>query len=134
MPLMIPHATLSLSLESADFGWQNRSAIFFMHKPSKSGIGVIVAAATGTTAKVKDTKYFNPNLESWTKFILPKIRNPNLQNSKLYIDEPENRDLVYEKNFHISQYSINDIEQKYKLKHCFHTPNGLHYGTFKAFL
>jgi len=29
---------------------------------------------------------------------------------------------------------INDIEQKYKLKHCFHTPNGLHYGTFKAFL
>ena len=56
---------------------------------------------------LKGSKYLNPNLESWKKFILPKIRNPYLQNSKLYIDEPENRDLVYEKNFGISQYSIN---------------------------
>ena len=62
---------------------------------------------------LKGTKYLNPNLESWKKFILPKIRNPYLQNSKLYIDEPENRDLVYEKNFGISQYSINDVEQKF---------------------
>ena len=62
---------------------------------------------------LKSTKYLNPNLESWKKFILPKIRNPYLQNSKLYIDEPENRDLVYEKNFGISQYSINDVEQKF---------------------
>ena len=56
MPLMIPHATLSPSLESSDLGRQNRSVIFFMHNPSKRGMGVIVAAATGTTAKKdKDT-------------------------------------------------------------------------------
>ena len=29
---------------------------------------------------------------------------------------------------------IDDLERKYKFQHCFHTPNGLHYGTFKDFL
>ena len=46
---------------------------------------------------LKGTKYLNSNIESWTKFILPKIRNPYLQNSSLYIKDPDNRDLVYEK-------------------------------------
>ena len=62
---------------------------------------------------LKDTKYLSPKIESWEKFILPNIRNPHLQKSKLYIDEPDNRDLVYEKNFGISQYSINEVEQKF---------------------
>ena len=62
---------------------------------------------------LKGTKYLNSNIESWTKFILPKIRNPYLQNSKLYIEDPENRDLVYEKNLGVSQYSINTFDQKF---------------------
>ena len=62
---------------------------------------------------IKGTKYFNPNLDSWTKSILPNIRNPYLKNSKLYIEDPENRDLIYEKNLGISQYSTNDVEQKF---------------------
>ena len=57
------------------------------------------------------TKYLNPSLEAWTKFILPKIRNPYLQNSNLYIDDPTNRDLVYEKNLGVSQYAMNEIMQ-----------------------
>ena len=63
---------------------------------------------------INGTEYLDPNIESWKKFILPKIRNPFLQNSKLYINEPDNRDLVYEKNLGISQYSINDFDQKFK--------------------
>ena len=62
---------------------------------------------------LKDTKYLNPNINSWEKFILPKIRNPYLQNSNLYIEDPENRDLVYEKNFGVSQYSINTFDQEF---------------------
>ena len=63
---------------------------------------------------INETEYLNPSVESWRKFILPKIRNPYLQNSKLYIDDPKNRDLVYEKNFGISQYSINSFKEKFK--------------------
>ena len=62
---------------------------------------------------LKGTKHLSPNIRSWEKFILPKIRNPYLQKSKLYIDEPENRDVVYEKNLGISQYSINEVEGKF---------------------
>ena len=32
---------------------------------------------------LKGTKYLNSNIEYWTKFILPKIRNPYLQNYKI---------------------------------------------------
>lgn len=62
---------------------------------------------------LKGTKYLNSNIASWTKFILPKIRNPYLQNSNLYIEDPDNRDLVYEKNLGVSQYSINTFDQKF---------------------
>ncbi len=62
---------------------------------------------------LKDSKYLKSNVESWKKFILPKIRNPYLQNFNLYIDEPENRDLVYEKNLCTYKYSINEVEQKF---------------------
>ena len=65
---------------------------------------------------INGTKYLDPGINSWKKFILPKIRNPYLQNSKLYIDEPENRDLIYEKNFGISQYSITNFEEEFEEK------------------
>jgi asparagine synthase (glutamine-hydrolysing) len=62
---------------------------------------------------LKGTKYLNSNIASWTEFILPKIRNPYLQKSNLYIEDPNNRDLVYEKNFGVSQYSMNTFDQKF---------------------
>ena len=36
--------------------------------------------------------------------------------------------------FDDEKYIIDDIGSKYKLNRCFHTPNGLHYGTFKDYL
>ena len=63
---------------------------------------------------INGTKYLDPNINSWKKFILPKIRNPYLQNSKLYIDEPKNRDLVYEKNLGVSQYSITNFGEEFE--------------------
>jgi len=65
---------------------------------------------------INGTEYLNPSVESWKKFILPKIRNPYLQNSKLYIDEPKNRDLIYEKNLGVSQYSISNFEEEFEEK------------------
>ncbi len=62
---------------------------------------------------LQGTKYLDSNINSWTKFILPKIRNPYLQNSNLYIEDPENRDLVYEKNLGVYQYSINTFDWKF---------------------
>ena len=58
---------------------------------------------------LKETSYLNVNVNYWKKFILPKILNPFLKNYKLYIDQPENRDLVYEKNLGISKYSRNGM-------------------------
>ena len=54
---------------------------------------------------VKNSKNFLQSIEDWKKFILPNIRNPHLKNYKLYIDNPENRDLVYEKNLNVSSYA-----------------------------
>lgn len=62
---------------------------------------------------LQGTKYLDSNINSWTKFILPKIRNPYLQNSNLYIEDPENRDLVYEKNLGVYQYSISTFDWKF---------------------
>ena len=65
---------------------------------------------------INNTEYLDPSLKAWEKFILPKIRNPYLQNSKLYIDDPENRDLVFEKNLDVSKYSINNFDQNFEEK------------------
>lgn len=62
---------------------------------------------------VNGTKHLNPNIQAWKKHILPYIRNPYLQNSALYINEPNNRDLVYEKNLNIAKYSNNNLEIKF---------------------
>ena len=62
---------------------------------------------------INGTKYLNSNVQAWKKHILPNIRNPFLQNSELYINEPKNRDLVYEKNLNIVKYSNKNFEIKF---------------------
>ena len=57
---MIPHTSGSAPLDDSDWGGQNRSVNFLTHRPSRRGIGVIVAAATGTTARI--SKYMIINL------------------------------------------------------------------------
>ena len=67
---------------------------------------------------INNTKYLEKSINSWKKDILPNIRNPYLKNPFLYIEDPGNRELVYEKNFDLLSYSISKkkkqfIEQKY---------------------
>jgi asparagine synthase (glutamine-hydrolysing) len=58
----------------------------------------------------KNKKLFTENLESWKTNILPYLRNEHLKNYKIYIDDNENRDLIYDhyevlKNFSKKKYS-----------------------------
>tara|TARA_B100001057_G_scaffold496579_1_gene598419 strand:- start:908 stop:2749 length:1842 start_codon:yes stop_codon:yes gene_type:complete len=67
---------------------------------------------------INNTKYLENSINSWKKDVLPNIRNPYLKNPFLYIEDPHNRDLVYEKNFDLFKYSIlkkkiQFIEKKY---------------------
>tara|TARA_B100000900_G_scaffold416215_1_gene450151 strand:- start:32037 stop:33878 length:1842 start_codon:yes stop_codon:yes gene_type:complete len=67
---------------------------------------------------INNTKYLENSINSWKKDVLPNLRNPYLKNPFLYIEDPHNRDLVYEKNFDLFKYSIlkkkkQFIEKKY---------------------
>lgn len=55
---------------------------------------------------------FKKDLDDWNKFILPIIRNPSLKNPLIYIDDKNNRDVVFEKNFNIKKFS----KKKYPYK------------------
>ena len=54
---------------------------------------------------IKSTNFFEKNLDDWKKYINPILRNKFLKDPFLYIDDPKNRDLVFEKNFNILKYS-----------------------------
>ena len=54
---------------------------------------------------IKDTSFFKKNLDDWKKFINPILRNEFLKDPYLYINDPLNRDSVYEKKFNIQKYS-----------------------------
>lgn len=55
---------------------------------------------------------FKKDLDDWNKFILPIIRNPSLKDPLIYIDDKNNRDVVFEKNFNIKKFS----KKKYPYK------------------
>lgn len=63
---------------------------------------------------INGTEFLAENIKFWEKFVLPNIRNPFLKNYKFYIDNPENRDLVYEKNFQILKYSKENFTQSFE--------------------
>ena len=54
---------------------------------------------------IQNTKYFKPSIENWKKYVLPNIRNQYLKDPFLYINDQNNRDLVYENNFNLFKYS-----------------------------
>ena len=62
---------------------------------------------------VYKTKHYEDCLKTWKKYILPNIRNSFLKNHMIYIDDPNNRDLVYEKNLNIYKYSFANDNQKF---------------------
>jgi asparagine synthase (glutamine-hydrolysing) len=59
---------------------------------------------------------FKKDLNDWKQFILPVIRNPSLKNPLIYIDDENNRDVVFEKNFNIKEYSKNKYPNKFNEK------------------
>ena len=65
---------------------------------------------------LKKSKYLKKNINDWKKFILPTIRNPYLKNPFHYIDNPKNRELVFESNFNIKKYSSQKINYKFTEK------------------
>ena len=65
---------------------------------------------------INNTKYLKNSINSWKNDILPNIRNPYLKNPFLYIEDPNNRELVYEKNFNLLNYSISKKKKQFTEK------------------
>ena len=57
-------------------------------------------------ASTEDDKILNEKINAWTKFILPKLRNKGLANPMHYIENPNDRKLIYEENFNLKKYSL----------------------------
>ena len=62
---------------------------------------------------LKDTPFLEANMNYWKNDVLPLIRNPHLKNPLLYIQEPDNRDFVYERNFNLIKYSKINYDKKF---------------------
>ena len=62
---------------------------------------------------IEKTDYFESNLNDWKKHIMPKLRNDYLKDPLLYIKDPNNRDLVYEKNFNLLKFSKKKIKTEF---------------------
>ena len=52
----------------------------------------------------------------WKKYIKPIIRNEYLKNHEVYIKNPNNRSLVFEKGFNLNRFIKNNKEMFYKEK------------------
>jgi len=64
----------------------------------------------------KDTMYFDKNLKDWKKFVLPNLRNPNLKDPFYYIKNKQDRNLIYENDFDIKQYSNLPVNSTFEEK------------------
>ncbi|WP_440938013.1 asparagine synthase (glutamine-hydrolyzing) [Candidatus Pelagibacter sp.] len=60
-------------------------------------------------ASLKDSSLIKKNLKNWEKYVSPFIRNPNLKNALRYINNEQDRSLVYENDLNVINYSTNKI-------------------------
>ena len=60
--------------------------------------------------------YFDKNLKDWKKFVLPNLRNPNLKDPFYYIKNKQDRNLIYENDFDIKQYSNLPVNSTFEEK------------------
>lgn len=61
---------------------------------------------------LKNTKFFDQNLNNWKKFVLPNLRNESLKDPYYYIRNKDDRKIVYENNYNLKKYSnikVNEI-------------------------
>jgi asparagine synthase (glutamine-hydrolysing) len=56
---------------------------------------------------------FANSLSNWQEYIKPIVRNPHLQNSRLYIDNPAFRDHIYFKNKEFSKMLKKEYDEEY---------------------
>ena len=67
-------------------------------------------------ASLDDKSSINKNVQNWKKHVLPFIRNPNLQHPMRYIENENDRSLVYEDDLNIIDYSMSKINNKFEEK------------------
>ena len=63
---------------------------------------------------LKGTEWYERNLDNWKQYVLPNIRNPYLKDPEFYVNNPNNRDLIYEKNLNLEKYSIYKFNEQFK--------------------
>ena len=57
-------------------------------------------------ATINKTNFYKQKLLEWKKYIKPIIRNEYLKNHEVYIKNPNNRSLVFEKGFNLNESKI----------------------------
>ncbi len=67
-------------------------------------------------ATVKGLSCYNENLSSWKTHVLPIIRNKSFKNPLKYIEDPKNRDGIYETVFGLDKFSKTKFEDKFEEK------------------
>ncbi len=66
------------------------------------------------TKKNKNIKEYNSTLKNWKKFILPKIRNENFKNYKLFINNPNERNYVYDHHDNLKKFFLKPKKNRFK--------------------
>ena len=67
-------------------------------------------------ATIKKLPCYNENLSSWKKYVLPLIRNKSFTNPLKYIENPNNRDGIYETVFGLNKFSNTKFNEKFNEK------------------
>ena len=64
-------------------------------------------------AAIKNLSCYEENLLSWKKYVLPSIRNSSFRNPLKYIENPENRDGIFDNQFELNKFSPTRFDQKF---------------------
>ena len=65
---------------------------------------------------LNNTKYYEENLNAWKNKSKTFLRNNSLKKHLTYINDPDNRDIVYEKNFNLNKFSKKKILYNFEEK------------------
>lgn len=70
-------------------------------------------------ASIKNYPSFEENLLNWKNYILPFVRNDSFKDSNKYIDNPNNREGIYETKYGLNQFSTSNFSYEFKeVKFC----------------
>lgn len=70
-------------------------------------------------ASIKQHSSYSENLLNWKKFVLPSVRNDSFKDPNKYIENPDNREGIYETKFGLKQFSTINFDHEFKeIKFC----------------